>query len=136
MTSILSFITWPIELCSLPSFKDFVLASQRIAGNGSLIWRHGVVDQKSSYEEGEQSLSRRTWRVFASAIDEAFSFARQSRIARRYGFDWGRFARSSLPVEKRYVVYFGVGAATVTEEDLKEAQWQKWWLKNRSTIEK
>ena len=103
-----------------PSFQDFIIAAQRVQPTDALILKNGSFEKKCAYEEGEEKLNQRTWRAFRHAVEQEFSETQRDHLCARYRFDWDRIAYSSLPLERRYIEYFGVGAANPYTYTLQE----------------
>lgn len=101
-----------------PSFQDFAFASERVGPHDALVLKHGHLERKTSYEKGEKALNRNTWNAFRRALSKDFSSKRIEKICKRYNFNLKEF--SHQPLERKFVEYFGVGAATPDTDDLKE----------------
>lgn len=107
---------------SSPSFQDFVTASQKVKPFDALVLKEGLLEKKSPFEENEKALNSRTWQAFSRALKGEFTSQHRKAIAARYGFDFDKMARSNMPFERRYVEYFGVGAASPYTFNLREQQ--------------
>ncbi len=75
-----------------------------------------------------EALNRKTWAVFKRAVEKAFTVKRINWICGRYGFNWENMVGSGLPLERRYVEYFGVGAETSSSYNLLEILRQNSWI--------
>ena len=105
-----------------PSFQDFILAAQNIKSGDALVLKNGRLVKKLHYEENEEKLNRQTWSAFSRAVKNSpyFSSKKREHICARYGFDWNKMVYSSLPCERRYLEYFGIGAACAYSYNLSE----------------
>ncbi|NGX59772.1 MAG: hypothetical protein KR126chlam3_00929 [Chlamydiae bacterium] len=125
---------------SSPSFQDFIIASQRVKPSDALVLKDGRLEKTCSFEPDEKELNEVTWSAFRRAIEREFTDANRDAICKRYGFDWQRIAYSPyLPLERRYVEYFGVGAANPKTANLTESLASFSWFpppfENQSTEE-
>jgi hypothetical protein len=70
--------------------------------------------------DAEKDHNRRTWRAFQTAIVAAnVSFPdRVATISRRFDFDFATMEREGSPLLARHIVWYGVGAATITLDDV------------------
>jgi len=105
-----------------PSFQDFVTASQKVKRYDGLVLKDGILERKSPFEEDEKKLNARTWKAFNQAIKSEFTSTHRKAIAARYGLDFNKMAKADTPFERRYVEYFGVGAASPYTFQLREQQ--------------
>ena len=103
-----------------PTFQDFILAADRNKPGDALVLKNGRLEKKIPHEINEEALNQYTWKAFSRAVNSEFSTARRSHICARYGFEWDKMVNSSLPLERRYVEYFGVGAASAYTYNLEE----------------
>lgn len=110
-----------IGIFSSTSFQDFVNASRRVKPDDALVLRDGHLEKLSPYED-DKSLNTRTWRAFHKAIRKSFTATHRNAITARYGLDFDKMVRSGHPLERRYVEYFGVGAASPYTFNLREQQ--------------
>lgn len=104
-----------------PSFQDFVSAAQKVRQNDFLVLKGGILEKKGPYTtEEEKSLNARTWEAFSRAVKKEFTHKHIEAICDRYGFDLEEMKKH--PFERRYIEFFGVGAANPYTYQLKERQ--------------
>jgi|GEM_PF-3270968 len=115
-----------------PSFQDFIIASERVGRNDALVLKDGRLVKKFS-NQTEEKLNKRAWRAFRQAVDREFTEEKREEICRRYRIDWKEFVYSTKPLKRKFVEYFGTGAANPTTRDLKRAlKDSSWWAQSLS----
>jgi len=128
-----------------PSFQDFTNPRAindpwaKPASNDILIAEDGGVKSVGK-DASNDSLNQKTWHAFEKAVNQFFSTNKRGHICARYGLDWEKMIHSNHPLERRYVDFFRVGAASAYTYNLKESLAQNslfnlWTLGGRSVKE-
>lgn len=127
-----------------PTFEQFTLAAQNTTDDEAIIYREGLlsrINKKEAYRKDLKEANQRTWRAFTSSIENSFSREKIKQICKRYNnIQWEELKNSTLPLDKIYIEYFGVGAGTIHVFDLQNmmdhnSYWFRWDIRNRSAEE-
>jgi len=118
----------PLPFETRPSFRDFIIASERVGRPDALVLKNGRLVKKFSNEANEEKLNKRAWRAFRHAVNREFTKEKRDEICERYRFDWNGFAYSSNPLKREFVEFFGTGAANPTTWDLQRASDRNSWF--------
>ncbi len=95
-----------------PTFQDFILAADHNKPGDALVLKNGRLEKKVPHEINEKTLNRRTWKAFSRAVNREFTIQQRNHICARYDFEWDKMVNSDLPLQRLYIEYFGVGAAS------------------------
>ncbi|NGX37546.1 MAG: hypothetical protein K1000chlam2_00702 [Chlamydiae bacterium] len=95
-----------------PTFQDFIRAASQNKPGDALVLKNGRLEKKIPHEINEETLNRRTWSAFVRAVNREFTKQQRNHICARYDFEWDKMVNSTLPLERLYIEYFGVGAAS------------------------
>jgi hypothetical protein len=101
-----------------------------------------VLQERSCWDrcflsDAEKEHNRQTWRVFQGAVREAnANFPdRVTTISRRFDFDFAAMEREGSPLLARHIVWYGVGAATITFADVERVARDRYGADFRSVGE-
>lgn len=109
----------------LITIYDFYKAAESLSDNQRLIFKDDCLQAKNSVNRFLQTpkqyeMNQKTWRVFRSVVNEAYSPTVVERFSLRYRVNFNYAIASGKPLTQMDIISVGVGAGRVLVEDLKD----------------